>query len=85
MNNLELEKELGQIMAKEIQQEIDECVIINLLFGLGWKIITINTILPEIHEWVALNVKHEYRVFGTGTSWVFQNEQDANWFLLKWG
>lgn len=77
-----IEQELSLILAKEIQEEIDSAVIINLLIGLGWHLVSIDTNPPELQEWVDINIKHEYKTFQS--RWIFENQQDANWFALKW-
>jgi len=75
-------------IAKELASSIDFEVLAGMLVELGWVRVDLTYTPPErawykIKDWVDQNCQgHHEEHMGT---WVFEKQQDANWFVLKWG
>lgn len=80
--------EIGEAAAKILQEEIDWEVMCDLMKSMGWKVVELNWShttednAHEIKEWCRKNLKGHYKA--RGRTWIFENEQDANWFSLRW-
>lgn len=87
ISDLDYFREEANILANEIQKEIDFEIISNLLVEYGWTKVVVRRVfsMKESHEidlWVTKNCKHQVR--NHGLVWVFEDQQDANWFTLRW-
>jgi hypothetical protein len=84
MNNLE--DEVINEMSKKLCSEIDFEILTGMLCELGWrKIILRPMTLEDSHElddWTKKHVKGHFETMGL--VWVFEHEDDANWFALRW-
>jgi hypothetical protein len=77
-HDIDLENELADMLAEEIHRE----QIKALCKQLGWtEVLTRNTAVDT--EWCEKYIKHRYH--NTGSSWFFEDERDAHFFMLKWG
>ena len=82
--NLEAEilNEAGSRMANEIDFEI----LCGMLTELGWRKIILKPMTWEaganIDAWTAQHIKGPFETMGL--VWIFEQEQDANWFALRW-
>lgn len=79
--------ESSELLAYEIRDDIDFIVLTDTLCCLsGWTKVITNPMTTrqseEMDRWVELNCKHQYKT--RGLVWVFENEQDASFFTLKW-
>jgi hypothetical protein len=85
MNN-SLEDEIITKMGKRMSDEIDFEILTGMLCELGWrKIILSPMTMEDSHEvdvWTARHVKGHFETMGL--VWVFEQEDDANWFALRW-
>ena len=83
---MNLDKELADIWAKEIQKEIDREIIDNItkysLESKGWHIVVIKSYTTIPVEWTLKYIKGKYYVFGC--SWYFEDARDATYFSLTW-
>jgi hypothetical protein len=86
MNTATLEEKIASDMAKQIASEIDFEILCGFLVELGWKKIVLRPMThehgQEIDNWTACNVKGHFQTMGL--VWIFEREQDANWFSLTW-
>jgi len=83
-----LEKEMIEAKAQEMQTEIDREVLWGMLEGLGWTRVMLTRFVDNNHavditHWLALNTKKAYE--RSGRDFMFESQQDANWFKLRWG
>jgi hypothetical protein len=83
-----LEKEMIEAKAKEMQTEMDREILWGMLQGLGWCRVMLPTLVDNHHAvdigyWLALNCKNSFE--RSGRDFIFENERDANWFVLRWG
>lgn len=82
-----LDNSYAEIMAEEIQKEIDESILADLLVLGGWTKVPFYYINAkqaiDIIDWCVENfdVSNWKRVSG---SFVFRNKKDAEWFILRW-
>jgi len=97
---MNLEKEimgkLSQEMAREIDKEIIDNIVIEMLIKDGWTQAKINPPFSEYGmmgnrfeewysrtaEWVHLNATGDYKL--VKGRWIFENGSDATMFILKW-
>ena len=86
MNTQTLEDEIATEMSRQIAKEVDFEILCGFLIELGWKKIVLRPMThehgEEIDAWTKKNVKGHFETMGL--VWIFEYEQDANWFSLKW-
>jgi len=73
----------GQAMARDIDREI----MWGMLEGIGWTRVMLPRLIDNNHaiditHWLAINCKHPFE--RSGRDFMFESQQDANWFILKW-
>ena len=85
MNNLQ--EEIIENLGTQMQSEIDKEIWWGMLTGIGWT----RVVMPRFHstencinvfEWVTQHCKNPYE--RRGNEFIFENEQDAVNFILKW-
>ena len=79
----EILNKAGNAMAREIDREI----LWGMLEGLGWTRVMLPKLIDNNHavditHWLAINCKHPFE--RSGRDFMFESQQDANWFILKW-
>lgn len=78
----DLNNEIIEMLAKELQKQIDEEVARKLLVSSGWY----EAVIPKHHdvtdEWCKQYIKGDYRCFGH--YWYFTLEKDFEFFVLRW-
>lgn len=79
----DLEEQLANKLAKELQEEIDGEILCGMLESMGWSTIRVKDRPDIAAEWCKINVRGPFRRFGD--RWCFQDARDAAWFGLKWG
>ena len=71
---------------KAMADEVDFGILTDMLCQIGWRKVILKPMTwehgLEVDAWVNTNVKHPYETMGL--VWVFENQQDANWFGLRW-
>lgn len=74
--------EMGNQMSKEIDFEI----LCSMLVEIGWTKIILRPMAMEdsykVDQWTSKNIKGHFETMGL--VWIFEKEQDANWFALRW-
>lgn len=85
MNN-SLEDEIITKMGKQLSDEIDFEILTGMLCELGWRKIILRPMTMEdsyeVDAWTTKNIKGHFETMGL--VWVFEYEEDANWFALRW-
>ena len=83
-----LEEEIINKAGKQMAQDIDREILWGMLQGIGWTRIMLPSLIDNNHavditHWLALNCKNSFE--RNGRDFIFENERDANWFVLRWG
>jgi len=96
----DLENKIAQTLADEIAKKIDkeilDTIMIDVLKDEGWTETKINPAFPpngmmsgsfndwysQTAEWVHLNAQGDYKLLKG--QWLFKDPQDATAFLLRW-
>ena len=85
MNN-SLEDEIISKMGKQMSDEIDFGILTEMLCELGWRRVILSPMSTEdsyeVDMWTKKHVKGHFETMGL--VWVFELEEDANWFALRW-
>jgi hypothetical protein len=85
MNN-SLEDEIISKMGKQMSDEIDFGILTDMLCELGWRRVILSPMSTEdsyeVDMWTKKHVKGHFETMGL--VWVFELEEDANWFALRW-
>jgi hypothetical protein len=88
VKDLHVEDDLIEILGREIQQEIDNEIMLDYYSQSLWVQIKLPRFndrkhAVDIQRWCDENIdEHEYANFGS--TFVFKNGKDAEWFALKW-
>jgi hypothetical protein len=81
-----LEQEMLDSAGSRMAAEIDFNVLADMLCQIGWRKIILKPMTWEdgydIDAWTAAHIKGPFETMGL--VWVFEQEQDANWFALRW-
>jgi hypothetical protein len=85
---MNIEEEIIERAGKQMAQEIDREIMWGMLVDLGWTRVMLPTMgdaymAVDIITWLEDNCKHAYE--RSGRDFVFENQKDANWFILRWG
>jgi hypothetical protein len=82
-----LEEELMTKMSMQMQKEMDAEILRSMFKDIGWHEVVLTPMThergKEIDYWVQNTVKGRGR-WTHGLVWMFEQEQDAMWFKLKW-
>jgi len=83
---MNLQEELIEKAGKRMADEIDFEVLCSMLKELGWKKIVLRPMTwedgYELDAWTAKHVKGNFETMGL--VWIFEDQEDANWFALRW-
>jgi len=81
-----LEDEIITKLGKELANEIDFQILADMLCSIGWRKVILSPMTWEdgysVDEWTAKHIKGNFETMGL--VWVFEREEDANWFTLRW-
>ena len=81
-----LEDEIITKMGKQMSDEIDFGILTEMLCELGWRRVILSPMSTEdsyeVDMWTKKHVKGHFETMGL--VWVFEQEEDANWFALRW-
>jgi hypothetical protein len=84
MNNIE--QDIINRAGKAMADEIDFTILTDMLCGIGWCKVILKPMTMEdgyaIDSWTTKHIKGHFETMGL--VWVFEKEQDANWFALRW-
>jgi len=80
-------EEYYAVAAQAMANDIDREVLWSMLSKIGWtRVILRNDVArlnaEDIVQWLETNCKYPYEK--TTTDFMFESQQDANWFILKW-
>ena len=83
-----LEDEILNRAGENMAREIDREVLWGMLQGIGWTRVMIPTMgdaymAVDIITWLEDNCKHAYE--RNGRDFIFEDQKDATWFILRWG
>jgi len=87
---MNIKDEIIDNMAKEIQREIDNEIMINMLKMDGWYVVMLTRFIDmqhpvDIEEWCTFTIgerKNKWTNFGT--TYLFKKKNYAEWFSLRW-
>ena len=83
---MNLEEEILNKAGKAMADEIDFGILTEMLCELGWRKVILKPMTLEtgltIDDWTDKHIKGPFETMGL--VWVFEQEQDANWFALRW-
>jgi len=86
-HSVNINDELADMLAKELQKEIDreitERTQMQMLQNQGWTKVTVKNCSDITDDWCKQYIKRRYNCFGH--FWFFEDQRDANYFILKWG
>jgi hypothetical protein len=73
--------------AKQLADDIDREVLWGMLKGIGWTRVMISRLQDNNHAiditvWLEENIKYPFE--RRGRDFIFENEQDAAHFILRW-
>jgi hypothetical protein len=76
----EIISQASEQMAKDIDAQV-------LMAALGWTSVKLNRFsnnikAVDIIEWIETNCTGEWK--NLGTRFIFEKQQDAEWFILRW-
>jgi len=83
-----LDAEMIEAKSKEMADEIDREVLWGMLEGIGWTRVMLPRLIDNTHAidityWLETNCKTSFE--RNGRDFIFENQKDANWFVLRWG
>ena len=80
---VDLEQEIADNLAKEIADQIDWNILAEILLSNGWtKVIREPIFNEDVKGWLdTVRIGH---VRSMGNEWLFEKEQDAIMFSLRW-
>ncbi len=83
---MDIETEISDTLAKELQQEIDNSLMAEILTETGWTKVTYhyNNVQQalDIIDWLKENCSDRFQRLGSG--YYFKDKKDAEWFILRW-
>jgi len=81
-----LEEQIINDAGKAIANEIDFEILYSMLKELGWRKVVLSPMTweqgLEVDAWTEKHVKGPFETMGL--VWIFEDEEDANWFALRW-
>ena len=83
---ISIEEDIINKAGKAIADEIDFGILTEMLCELGWRRVILRPMTwemgAEVDAWTAKHIKGHFETLGL--VWVFELEEDANWFALRW-
>ena len=71
---------------KRLSDETDFEILCSMLIKLGWRKVILSPMTweqgLELDAWTAAHIKGPFETMGL--VWIFEYEEDANWFALRW-
>jgi hypothetical protein len=81
-----IEEDILNKAGKRMADEIDFQILVDMLVQIGWCKVILSPMTIEdgieVDYWTAKHVKGNFETMGL--VWVFEQEEDANWFALRW-
>ena len=83
---MNLEDEIITKMGQNLCNEIDFQILADMLCQIGWRKVVLSPMSWEagasVDVWTAQHIKGPFETMGL--VWLFEREEDANWFALRW-
>jgi hypothetical protein len=84
---MNLEEEIMQELATQMQSEMDFNILSDMLIQLGWRKVELLRFNSREHAvdvklWCKENIKNPWEC--RGSTFIFEDAADANWFTLRW-
>lgn len=83
----DLQEQILEAKAREMAQEMDREILWSMLASMGWHRVMLPVFgstkeYTEVAEWTSVNCKHAFEHHKR--DYLFEDEQDAMWFKLRW-
>ena len=83
---MNIEEDILNKVGKQMADEIDFGILSDMLCELGWRKVILSPMTwedgYEVDAWTANHIKGHFE--NMGLVWIFETEEDANWFALRW-
>jgi hypothetical protein len=84
---MNLQEEIVKELGTQMQSEIDFHILSDMLIQLGWRKVELLRFNSREHAvdvklWCKENIKNPWEC--RGSTFIFEDSKDANWFILKW-
>jgi hypothetical protein len=83
---MNIEQDIIDRAGKRMADEIDFEILAGMLCEIGWRKVVLRPMTwengAEIDAWTEKHIKGHFETMGL--VWVFEQEEDANWFTLRW-
>jgi hypothetical protein len=84
---MNLEQEILEELGTGMQSEIDREILWGMLIGIGWTRVMLDRLTDNNHAidityWLEANIKNPFE--RNGKDFIFENNQDATLFILRW-
>jgi hypothetical protein len=83
---MNIEEDIINRAGKRMADEIDFQILADMLCELGWRKVILSPMTwemgLEVDAWTAKHIKGPFE--NMGLVWIFEQEEDANWFALRW-
>lgn len=83
---MNIEEDIINRAGKQMSDQIDFEILAGMLCDIGWRKVILRPMTwedgSEVDAWTAKHVKGHFETMGL--VWVFEQEEDANWFALRW-
>jgi hypothetical protein len=74
------------LAGKAIANEMDFQILVDMLCSIGWHKVILSPMTWEdgyaVDAWTEKHIKGPFETMGL--VWIFEFEEDANWFALRW-
>ena len=85
---MNLENDIADKLGSELAREVDREILWGMLQDMGWTRVMLPRLTDNHHAidityWLEDNCKYSYE--RSGRDFIFESQQDANWFKLRWG
>jgi hypothetical protein len=83
---MNIEQDIIDRAGKRMADEIDFEILAGMLCEIGWRKVVLRPMTwengAEVDAWTAKHIKGHFETMGL--VWLFEQEEDANWFTLRW-
>jgi hypothetical protein len=83
---MNIEQDIIDRAGKQMSDEIDFGILSDMLCELGWRRVILSPMTweqgLEVDAWTDKHLKGPFE--NMGLVWIFELEEDANWFALRW-
>jgi hypothetical protein len=84
---MNLEQEIIEELGTQMQSQVDKEILWGMLIGLGWTRVMLDRLTDNNHAidityWLEANITNPFE--RNGSDFIFENNQDATLFILRW-